>query len=85
MRRTAPPLHHGVGRGDPDAFLADGRGAFVEQALRGYMRLYAPAPTRPSLSFPEGVIAELPCPRHVNPTPYIVFLPLEVTLFRGGA
>jgi hypothetical protein len=61
-----------------DAFLADGRGAFVNKALE-LLRLYA-RPDQTLAVFPEGVIVNY-LSRHVNPTPYIVFLPLEVTLF----
>jgi len=61
-----------------DAFLADGRGLFVNKALEA-LRLHA-RPDQTLAVFPEGVMINY-LSRHVNPTPYIVFIPVEIALF----
>ena len=66
-----------VGDG-PDAFLADSRGAFIVQALRDLSSRSGPGRTLAVL--PEGVMINF-LARRPNPTPYFVFVPLEVALY----
>jgi hypothetical protein len=61
-----------------DAFLADARGAFVNKAIE-VLRSHA-RPGQTLAVLPEGVMLNF-LSRHVNPTPYFVFLPLELALF----
>ena len=66
-----------VGEG-ADAFRADGRGPFVNQALSELAERAAPGETL--AVFPEGVMLNW-LTRRTNPTPYINFMPPELLLF----
>jgi len=66
-----------VGRG-ADAFLADGRGVFVNRALAEIRRRLRPDQTLAVL--PEGVMLNY-LTRRVNPTPYVNLVPLAFLLF----
>jgi hypothetical protein len=68
----------GTGR---DAFLADSRGRFVNEALEGLAAWAGPASTLAVL--PEGVALNW-LTRRVNPTPYVNFMPPELLLFGEG-
>jgi hypothetical protein len=61
-----------------DAFLADGRGVVVNKALE-VLRNYV-QPDQTLAVFPEGVMLNY-LSRHVNPTPYTVFIPIELAMF----
>jgi hypothetical protein len=66
-----------VGTG-ADAFLADSRGLFIVRALEELR--YRSGPERTLAVLPEGVMINY-LARRRNPTPYFVFVPLEVSLF----
>jgi 4-amino-4-deoxy-L-arabinose transferase-like glycosyltransferase len=61
-----------------DRFLADGRGILVNKALEE-LRLRS-GTERTLAVFPEGAMINY-LGRRLNPTPYTVFMPLEVALF----
>jgi hypothetical protein len=61
-----------------DAFLADSRALYVIKALEELGHRTRPDQTL--LVLPEGVMINY-LSRRVNPTPYFVFLPLELALF----
>jgi hypothetical protein len=61
-----------------DRFLADGRGLLVDKVLEE-LRLRS-EPERTLAVFPEGAMINY-LARRVNPTPYAVFMPLEVAIF----
>jgi hypothetical protein len=71
-RRTVP-----VGSGG-DAFLTDSRGELIDKALQELRRRAGPERTLAVL--PEGVMINY-LARRPNPTPYFVFVPLEIALF----
>ena len=63
---------------DGDAFFADSRALYVIKALEELGRRARPDQTL--LVLPEGVIINY-LSRRVNPTPYFVFMPVELALF----
>jgi hypothetical protein len=72
---------HPVGSG-ADAFLADGRGAFVAEMIRRIERVAQPGATLAVL--PEGVMINY-LTRRANPTPYVGFLSDASTFFGSEA
>ncbi len=78
------PTHRELGRrtvavgNGSDAFMADSRGTFVDEALRALQSRAGPGRTLAVL--PEGVMINF-LARRPNPTPYFVFVPLEMALY----
>ncbi|GMV43865.1 MAG: hypothetical protein AMXMBFR64_55810 [Myxococcales bacterium] len=66
-----------VGSGG-DSFRADSRGELVNHALETIATLAEPGATLAVL--PEGVMLNY-LSRRTNPTPYVIFMPLELVLF----
>jgi hypothetical protein len=71
-------LHVNMVSSGADAFLADSRGLYVNKALEA-LRFRA-RPDQTLAVFPEGVMINY-LSRHVNPTPYTTFIPVELALF----
>jgi hypothetical protein len=73
IRQRVVPVSSGA-----DAFFADERGAVVNKAIEALRSRARPDQTLVVL--PEGVMINY-LTRHVNPTPYTVFIPVELAMY----